>query len=182
MAKELSITQDFSKLTLTLPADMVTISVEVKSLKGHYTYSQNNNYTDLSFKLWSEDFQPSGTFMRIVREMQIEPNGYYLETIVNQTLCDNFAMNCHRPKVTVVEQKVPQDDDTNRQIQCPCPSNWSDYLYVADDKYGLNRTTYWTTYHVNWYKSTSRHMCWCKYNSTITLNRSPGIDNSKTKR
>ena len=47
MAKELSITQDFRKLTLTLPADTVTISVEVKSLKGHYTYSQNNNYTDL---------------------------------------------------------------------------------------------------------------------------------------
>ena len=82
-------------LTLTLPANMVTISVEVKSLKGHYTYSQNNNYMDLSFNLWSEDFQPSETFIRIVREMQIEPKRYYLETIMNQTLCDNFAMNCH---------------------------------------------------------------------------------------
>ena len=51
MAKELSITQDFRTLTLTLPADMVTISVEVKSLKGHYMYSQNNNYVDLSFNL-----------------------------------------------------------------------------------------------------------------------------------
>ena len=68
MAKELSIIQDFRKLTLALPADMVTISVEVKSLKGHYTYSQNNNYMDLSFNPWSEDFQPSETFMRIVRE------------------------------------------------------------------------------------------------------------------
>ena len=95
MAKELSITQDFRMLTLTLPADMVTISVEVKSLKGHYTYSQNNNYTDLSFNPWSEDFPPSETFMRIVRELQIEPNSYYLETIMNQTLCNNFAMNCH---------------------------------------------------------------------------------------
>ena len=74
MAKELSITQNFRTLTLTLPADMVTVSVEAKSLKGHYMYSQNNNYTDLSFNLWSEDLQPSETFMRIVREMQIEPN------------------------------------------------------------------------------------------------------------
>ena len=133
MAKELSITQDFRKLTLTLPANMVTISVEVKSLKGHYTYSQNNNYTDLSFNPWSEDLWPSETFMRIVREMQIEPNSYYLETIMNQTLYDHFAMNCHRPKVTVVEQKMPQDDNTNGQIQSPCPSNWSDYLEVADE-------------------------------------------------
>ena len=133
MAKELSITQDFRMLTLTLPGNMVTISIEVKSLKGQYTYSQNNNYTDLSFNPWSEDLQPSETFLRIVREMQIEPNLYYLETIMNQTLCNNFAANSHRPKVTVVEQKMPQDDDTNRQIQSPCPSNWSDYLHVADN-------------------------------------------------
>ena len=95
MANELSITQDFRMLTLTLPANMVTISVEVKSLKGHYMYSQNNNYIDLSFNLWSEDFQLSETLMRIVRETQIEPNKYYLETIMNQILCDNFATNCH---------------------------------------------------------------------------------------
>ena len=68
MAKELSIIQDFRMLPLTLPADMVTISVEIKSLKGHYMYSQNNNYTGVSFNLWSEDFQPSETCMRIVRE------------------------------------------------------------------------------------------------------------------
>ena len=95
MAKELSITQDFRTLTLTLPADMVTISVEIKSLKGNYTFSQNNNYTDVSFNPWSEDFQPSETFMRKVRETQIEPNRYYLETIMNQSLYDNFAANCH---------------------------------------------------------------------------------------
>ena len=70
MAKELNITQDVRTLTLTLPADTVTISVEIKTLKGHYTYSQNNNYTDASFNPWSEDFQPSETFMRIVRETQ----------------------------------------------------------------------------------------------------------------
>ena len=68
MAKELSITLDFMMLTLTLPANTVTISVEIKSLKGHYMYSQNNNYMDVSFNLWSKDFQPSETFMRIVRE------------------------------------------------------------------------------------------------------------------
>ena len=138
MAKELSITQDFRTLTLTLPADMVTISVEIKSLKGHYMYSQNNNYTDVSFNPWSEDFQPSETFMRIVRETQIEPNRYYLETIMNQSLYDNFATNCHQPKVTVVKQQTPQEDDNNRQTQSPCPSNWSDYLHMADDTDGKN--------------------------------------------
>ena len=120
-------------LTLTLPANTVTICVEVKSLKGHYKYSQNNNYMDLSFNPWSEDSQPTEIFMRIVREMQIEPNRYYLETIMNQTLCNNFDMNCHWPKVTVVEQQMPQEDDTNRETQSACPSNWSDYLHVADD-------------------------------------------------
>ena len=129
----MSITQDFRTLTLTLPADMVTISVEIKSLKGHYTYSQNNNYTNVSFNLWSEDFQPAETFMRIVRETQIEPNRYYLETIMNQSLYDNFAVNCHQPKVTVVKHQTPQEDDNNKQTQSPCPSNWSDYLNVADD-------------------------------------------------
>ena len=82
---------------------------------------------------WSEDLQPSETFMRIVRETQIEPNRYYLETIMNQSLYDNFAANSHQPKVTVVEQQTPQEDDNNRQTQSPCPSNWSDYLHVADD-------------------------------------------------
>ena len=94
MAKELSITQDFRQLTLTLPADMVTVNFEVKLLKGHFTYSQNNNYKDLSFNPWSEDLQPSETFLRIVRETQIEPNLYYLETIMNQSMVNNFATNC----------------------------------------------------------------------------------------
>ena len=73
MVNEMSITQDFRQLTLTLPADMVTVNLYVKMLKGQYTYSLTNNYTDLSFNLWSEDLQPSETFLRIVREMQIEP-------------------------------------------------------------------------------------------------------------
>ena len=47
MASELSITQDFRQLTLTLPADSVMVDIDVKTLKGQYTYSLNNNYTDL---------------------------------------------------------------------------------------------------------------------------------------
>ena len=52
---------------------------------------------------------------------------------MNQSLYDNFAANSHGPKLTVVEQQTPQEDDNNRQTQSPCPSNWSDYLHVADD-------------------------------------------------
>ena len=133
MDNEMSITQDFRQLTLTLPADMVTVNLDVKTLKGQYMYSQNNNYTDLSFNPWSEDLQPSETFLKTVREMQIEPNSYYLETIMNQSLVNNFAINCHQPKVTVVEQKMPQGNETNKQRQSPCSSNWNDYLHVADN-------------------------------------------------
>ena len=35
--------------------------------------------------------------------------------------------------MTAIEQNAPQDDETNRQRQSPCPSNWSDYLHVRDD-------------------------------------------------
>ena len=55
MANEISITQDFRQLTLNLPADMVTINLEVKMLKGQYMYSQNNNYNEIFFNPWSED-------------------------------------------------------------------------------------------------------------------------------
>ena len=73
-------------------------------------------------------------FIRIVWETQIEPNRYYLEIIMNQSLYDTFATNSHWPKVTVVEQQTPQEDnDNNRQTKSPCPSNWSDYLHVEDD-------------------------------------------------
>ena len=57
MASEMSITQNFRQLTLTLPADSVTVDIDIKMLKGHYTYSLNNNYTDLSFTPWSEDHE-----------------------------------------------------------------------------------------------------------------------------
>ena len=95
MANEMSITQDFRKLTLTLPDDMVTVNLDVKTLKGQYTYSLTSNYTDLSFNPWSEDLQPSETFMIIVREAQIEPNSYYLEMIMDQSLVNNFSANCY---------------------------------------------------------------------------------------
>ena len=49
MANEMGITQILRQLTLTLPADMVTVNLDVKMLKGQNTYSLNNNYTDLSF-------------------------------------------------------------------------------------------------------------------------------------
>ena len=95
MASELSITQDFRQLTLTLLADSVMVDIDVKTLKGEYTYSLNNNYTDLSFTPWSEDHEPSESFQKIVRETQIEPNSYYLETLMWQSLVNNFAMNCN---------------------------------------------------------------------------------------
>ena len=133
MANEMSITQDFRQLTLNLPTDMVTINLEVKMLKGQYMFSQNNNYNEMSFNPWSEDLQPSETFMRIVREMQIQPNAYYLEATMCQTLGNNFGINSYQPKLTVIEQENPQDEEPNRQIQSPCPSNWSDYLHVEDD-------------------------------------------------
>ena len=79
MANKLSITQNFKELTLTLPADSVTVDIDIKMLKGQYTYSLNNNYMDLSFTPWSEAHEPSESFQKFVREMQIEPNSYYLD-------------------------------------------------------------------------------------------------------
>ena len=131
MASELSITQNFRQLTLTLLADSVMVDIDVKTLKGQYTYSLNNNYTDLSFTPWSEDHEPSESFQKIVRETQIEPNSYYLETIMRQSLVNNFAINCNCPKVNTIEQDTQQDAGPSRQS--PCPSNWSDYLHVEND-------------------------------------------------
>ena len=88
----------------------------------------------MSFNPWSEDHHPTESFMKIVREAQIEPNRYYLETVMHQSLYDNFAANSYRPKVTVIKQQTPQEgNDENRQTQSPCPSNWSDYLHIEDD-------------------------------------------------
>ena len=93
MISKLTITQDFRQLTLTLPADSVMVDIDIKMLKGQYTYSLNNNYTDLSFTPWSEDHEPSESFQKIVRGTQIEPNTYYLETLMRQSLVNNFATN-----------------------------------------------------------------------------------------
>ena len=68
MANELNITQDFRTMTLTLPADMVTIHLVVKTLKGQYRFCQNNNHSETCFNPWSEDLQPTESFMKIVRE------------------------------------------------------------------------------------------------------------------
>ena len=35
--------------------------------------------------------------------------------------------------MTVIKQNTPQDNETNRQRQSPCSSNWSDYLHVEDN-------------------------------------------------
>ena len=71
------------------------------------------------------------TFLKIVREMQIEPNSYYLEMVMNQSLVNNFAINCNKPTVNTIEQDTPPENEPNRQS--PCPLNWSDYLHVEDD-------------------------------------------------
>ena len=93
MANELNITQDFRTMTLNLPANTVTIQLVVKTLKGQYGFCQNNNHRETSFKPWSEDLQPTESFMKIVREMQIKPDIYYLETVMHQTLCENYVFN-----------------------------------------------------------------------------------------
>ena len=104
-------------------------------LKGQYRFCQNNNYSETSFNPWSEDLQPTESFMKIVRETQIKPDRYYLENAMHQSLYENYALNSYIPKVTVIEQLPPQENnDENRQTQSPCPSNWSDYLlHVEDD-------------------------------------------------
>ena len=65
------------------------VHLDIKTLKGQYTYSLNNNYTDLSFTPWSEGHEPSESFQNIVRETEIEPNSYYLETVMRQSLVNN---------------------------------------------------------------------------------------------
>ena len=60
------------------------VNIDVKMLEGQHTYSLNNNYTNLPFIPWSEDYEPSETFLRIVREIQTIPNSYYLEMVMNQ--------------------------------------------------------------------------------------------------
>ena len=70
------------------------------------------------------------SFQKIVREMQIEPNSYYLETIIRQSLVNNFAINCNFPKVNTGEDTPPEAEPSRQSI---FPSNWSDYLQIEND-------------------------------------------------
>ena len=133
MANKLNITQEFRMMTLNLPADTVTVQIVVKTLKGQYGYCQNNNHRETTFNPWSEDLQPTESFMRLVREMQITPDRYYLETCMHQTLGKNYGYSNYMPNVCIYGQLAPRDDyNKNLQIQSPCPSNWSDDLQVID--------------------------------------------------
>ena len=137
MANEMNITQNLRKMTLDLPTDTVTVQIVVKILKVQYGVCQNNNHRETTFNPWSEDLQPTESFMRIVREMQIKPDRYYLETCMHQTLSENYGHNDHAPKVWV--HTPPQDDnEEDLQIHSPCPSNWSDDLLEIDENKAQN--------------------------------------------
>ena len=135
MANELNITKDFRTMTLNLPANTVTVHLVVKMLKGQYRFCQNNNHSETFFNPWSEDLQPTESFVKIVRETQIKPDKFYLENAMHQSLYENYALDSYIPKVTVIEQlPLQENNDENRQTQSPCPSNWSDYLlHVEED-------------------------------------------------
>ena len=121
-------------MTLDLPADTVTIQVVVKTLKGQYGVCQNNNHRETMFNPWSEDLQPTESFMRVVREMQIKPDRYYLKACMCQTLSENYGHNDHAPKVWV--HGPPQNgNEEDLPIHSPCPSNWSDdFLEIGHNK------------------------------------------------
>ena len=121
-------------MTLNLPADTVTVQIVVKTLKGQYGVCQNNNHREMTFNPWSEDLQPTESFMRVVREMQIRPDRYYLETCMHQTLGKNYGCGNHMPNICIYGQLPPRDNnDEDLQIQSPCPSNWSDDLLEIDN-------------------------------------------------
>ena len=103
-------------------------------MKGQYGYCQNNNHRETTFNPWSEDLQPTESFMRLVREMQIRPDRYYLEMTMHQTLGKNYGYSNYMPNVWIYGQLPPRDsNDENLQIQSPCPSNWSDDLQIIEN-------------------------------------------------
>ena len=111
MANELNITQEFRRMTLNLPADTVTVQIVVKTLKGQYGVCQNNNHRETTFNPWSEDLQPMESFMRVVREMPIRPDRYYLETCMHQTLGKNYGYGDHMPNVCFYGHLPPRDNN-----------------------------------------------------------------------
>ena len=111
MANEMNITQECRTLTLNLPADTVTVQIIVKTLKGQYGYCQNNNHRETTFNPWSEDLQSMESFMRIVREMQIRPDRYYLETRMHQTLGQNYGYGNYMPNICIYGQLAPRNDN-----------------------------------------------------------------------
>ena len=111
MANELNITQEFRTMTLNLPANTVTVQIVVKTMKGQYGYCQNNNHRETTFNPWSEDLQPTESFMRLVREMQIRPDRYYLETTMHQTLGKNYGYSNYMPNVWIYGQLPPRDNN-----------------------------------------------------------------------
>ena len=139
MANELNITQDFRTMTLNLPDDTVTVHLVVKTLKGQYGFFQNNNHNEITVNPWSEDLQPTESFMKVVRETQIKPDKFYLENAMHQSLYENYALNSYIPKVSGIGQLPPQENNNeNGQTQSPCPSNWSDDLYEVDNSDNKN--------------------------------------------
>ena len=71
MASKLSITQNFRQLMLTLPADTVTVDIDIKTLKGQYTYSLNNNYMDLSFTHGVKIMNPQNLFRKLLKKHRL---------------------------------------------------------------------------------------------------------------
>ena len=55
-------------------------------------------------------------------ETQIKPDKFYLENAMHQSLYKNYALNSYMPKVTVIGQLPPQENnDDNRQTQESMP-------------------------------------------------------------
>ena len=64
-----------------------------------------------TFNPWSEDLQPTESFMRLVREMQIRPDRYFLEMCMHQTLGKNNGYCNYMSNVWIYGQLAPRDDN-----------------------------------------------------------------------
>ena len=51
------------------------------------------------------------SFMKLVREMQIKPDRYYLEMAMHQTLGKNYGYSNYMPNVWIYGQLPPQDNN-----------------------------------------------------------------------